>query len=50
MTMKSVLAALIAVNLFAFAPAYAQDTDEGTTVEEPADDGADDAGTGDAQE
>ena len=50
MTMKSVLAALMAVSLFAFAPAYAQDADEGATVEQPADASTDDAGSGDAQE
>jgi hypothetical protein len=44
MTMKSVLAALMAMSLFAFAPAYAQDADEGTTVEEPMDPGTDDSG------
>lgn len=50
MTMKSVLMALMAMCLFAFAPAYAQDADEGASVEEPVDSGTDDASSGDAQE
>ena len=48
MTMKSILAGLMAVSLFAFAaqsPVYAQDADEGTTVDEPVDTGTDDAGS-----
>lgn len=47
MTIKNVLAALMAVSLFAFAaqsPVYAQDADDGTTMDEPMDPGTDDSG------
>lgn len=47
MTTKKVLAALLAASLFAFAtqaPVYAQDADEGTTMDEPMDPGTDDLG------
>jgi hypothetical protein len=46
MTMKTVLAALLAAGLFASAaqaPVYAQDADEGTTMDEPMDPGTDDS-------
>ncbi len=47
MTTKIVLAALMAVSLFAFAaqsPVYAQDADDTTTMDEPMDPGTDDSG------
>ena len=47
MTMKNVLTALMAISLFAFAaqsPVYAQDADDGTTMDEPMEDpGTDDS-------